>query len=235
MFKEILTDPSVHDPENFIYLIHGMVDSSEIVMRYNLNMITDPGYFFSASLIGRLDSKTGKTMFGYDREISQLVTFGDIGMIIRPVDDNVIYIAWNCDLGSPVGNDELKAFAEEHKGKIRPALTLLTETKGYPSVKLNHLIVRGNEKNELQGVFYRREGSKKDAEMLIEMARDIIGYEGPLIQLPKPYSAKYDSIQDPAERISKIVSENIEIGTDREEDADGFYKDNPTVHTLTSS
>lgn len=225
MFKEILTDPSVHDPENFIYLIHGMVDSSEIVMRYDLNMITDPDYFLSASLIGRMDSKTGKTIFGYEREISHLATFGDMGMIIRPADDNVIYIAWSCDLGSPVGNEELKAFAEEHKGKIRPPLTLLTETKGYPSLKLNHLIVRGDEKNELHGVFYRRESSKKDAEMLIEMASDIMGHEVPLVQLPKPYSAKYDSIKDPTERISKILSENLEAGTDKEEDADGFYKD----------
>lgn len=205
MFKKILTNPKEHNPDDFVYLVHGLMDwdfsgltSQE--MEDHVSKIRNPNQFYSASMIARLNGESAKRRIGWhDGSISQTSTFGLVGLILGPADDTIIQIAWNCDIGSPHDPSELGRFVQKHKGKIRYPLTLLTQTKGSP---YNELILRGDERTDIKGVFYTPINPKEErnGKILAEIVSEVMQSEVPVIQLPTPQIKSYDNIQDTKER-----------------------------------
>ncbi len=194
MFKEILTDPKEHDPNNFIYLVHSFInispdpdDGIPTQKVYDtIDRIMSPGKFYSASLIGRLDRESAKQRFNWDSEINQLGTYGLVGIIIEPPKDESIQIAWNCDVGSPSNQEEFKKFVTKHYGKIKYPLILLTETVGL----YNELILEGGG-TKIKGVFYKyldtpdsNDYNKDKAEQLRDIISKVVQDEVPIIKIP---------------------------------------------------
>ncbi|MEK6862361.1 MAG: hypothetical protein AABY07_10450, partial [Nanoarchaeota archaeon] len=107
MFKKSLTEPNEHNPNDFIYLVHGLLDwngngISPQEMKDKVNRVRDPNQFYRASMIAHLDGEAAKQRIGWHGgEVYQMGTFGDVGVIVDPAYDDLVQIAWNCDLGSP--------------------------------------------------------------------------------------------------------------------------------------
>lgn len=192
MFKEILTNPEEHNPNNFIYLVHGFLDwdSTGITpkeMMEKTKRILDPEQFYRASLVGKLEKDAAIQKFSYHREIAQLGTFGEIGLILNPSSNSLVQIAWNCDLGSPWDPEEFKKFVTKHNGKIRGPVILLTQTKGQEDLKCNELIIQGDKNTIIEGVFYNKDwGEKQKAQTLAEIISEITEKRVPIIELPSP-------------------------------------------------
>lgn len=208
MFKESLTEPKQHNPNDFIYLVHGLLDwngngifTQEI--KDKVSRIRDPNQFYRASMIAHLNGESAKQRIGWrGGEVCQIGTFGNVGFIVDPAYDGLVQIAWNCDLGSPWDPKELKKYVQEHKGKIRYPLTLLTQTKGDDSIKYNELILKGDTRTSINGVFFRSMNSKTEYEgrQLGDVVSEIMQTEIPVIELPALSIEKYDDIEDPKDR-----------------------------------
>jgi len=158
---EKLTNPEEHRPDNFVYLAHGLMDwngngltTKEIKER--VERIRDSNQFYRVSMIGCLSKEAARKKFNYYKEISQIGTFGVVGLILAPACDDAVYVAWNCDLGSPHNQEDLVRFAQQHRRKTQFPLKLLTETKGPEGMKYNELILRGDKETKIQGIFQRR-------------------------------------------------------------------------------
>ncbi len=215
MFKEKLTRADEHNPNDFVYLVHTLMDRNRdgngvpfSSVRDKIGKIKDPNQFYSASLIGSLDAESAKRRLGYEREVCQLGTFGHVGLVLNPAADDIVYVAWNCDIGSPDDSKELEGFAVQHKGKILSPCVLLTDTRGNASVKYNEMIVRGDENTDITGVFYRTdfwESGRSDGERLRENVREVLQEEVPFIELPKLPIPGYDEITDPEEKEFALV------------------------------
>lgn len=209
-FKDVLTDPRDYDPNNFIYLVHGIMmpyyytDASQEMrgkMIDTVNRIKDPKQYYRASLIGHLSAEFAKQKIGwYGREVHQLVTFGNIGLILRPASDGLVEIAWNCDLGSPNDQKELAEFVQKYKERIKNPLILLTQ-----SILHNELILRGDKNTKIVGVFFIDDSktTEYDDKVLRELVKEIKQKEQtevPVIKLPAPENIDYDKIKDPENR-----------------------------------
>ncbi len=185
MIKRLLTDPREHNPDDFVYLVHGFLGGfSRETLIDRINIIRTKGLFYRASLITHLDEKSAKERLGWPRgEVYQLGTFGNIGLILDPAYDSLVRVAWNCDLGSPTGQENLREFVRKHSGKIRHPLTLLTDTQGPSNIKYNELILEGDEKTAVKGVFYRPESEYK-GKQLGDIVSELMQSEVPVIGLP---------------------------------------------------
>jgi hypothetical protein len=196
MFKEVLTDPKKHNPEYFIYLVHGIlaVEGTDLKIEEKLKDVKTQGRFFRASLIGKMSKESAKKI-GWDvfkeQDISQLITFGAIGFIIEPFNDEVIKIAWNADIGSPRDQESLRKFVAKHKFKIKNPYELLTST---PDGLHNELILEGHQGNAIRGIFvvegYERSKANLEAlealTTLISEEMKVKASEIPVIKLPRP-------------------------------------------------
>jgi len=207
MFKKILTDPREHNPNDFIYLVHSFLDwngngISPQEMKDRVNRVKDPNQFYRASMIAHLEGESAKQKIGWHGGVYQMGTFGNIGIILDPAYDGLVQIAWNCDLGSPWDPKELEKFVQEHKGKIRCPLTLLTQTKGLNDIKYNELILQGNKDTAVKGVFFRPQDSKTEykGKQLREIVSELMQSEVPVIELPAVLIKDYSDIKDPKER-----------------------------------
>ncbi len=218
MFKEVLTNPKKHNPNDFIYLVHSFLDwngngISHQEMEDKVNRVRDPNQFYRASIIAHLDGESAKQKIGwYGGEVYQMGTFGNIGIIVDPAYDGLVQIAWNCDIGSPWDPNDLKKYVQEHKGKIRYPLTLLTQTKGDDSIKYNELILKGDTQTSVKGVFFRPMDSKTEykGRQLGAVVSEIMQTEIPVIELPAPSIEKYDDIKDPKEREMMRTCKNLQ-------------------------
>jgi len=205
MFKIKLTDPKEHNPEDFVYLVHGLHNwhgdekFSFDQIQDRISNVQDPTQFYRASMIGHLDEEAAKKRFIYHGKISQLATFGNVGLILNPAHDGLVYVAWNCDLGSPGDHEELKKFAEKHKDKVRAPFSLLIETIEHEYVKYNEMIVKGHPDTEVQGVFYQglNQETEKEGKRLADIVSGVCKREIPVIGLP--FKKKVDS-SNPEER-----------------------------------
>lgn len=190
MYREILTNPKRHNPDNFIYLVHGMMGEDENysfqIVKETINKIKDPAQFYRASLICNLKPENTK------EKIVQLGIFGLVGFIINPMVEELIQIAWNCDLGGPEDQESLRYYVEIHKGKIRQPSTLLTETREH-----NELIVKGDKKTSIRGVFYKdvSKEAEKIGESLERKARKILRHKIPIVKIPLPRTSYEDDIE----------------------------------------
>ena len=70
MYKEILTNPNQHDPNNFIYLVHAITDVDGTSKRrdrsnleWRINRIKNPDLFYPASIIGKLEAETAEQIY----------------------------------------------------------------------------------------------------------------------------------------------------------------------------
>jgi hypothetical protein len=194
-----LTDPRNHDPENFVYLVHGRwldpCRDYEDSVRYIASRIKDPNLHFRTSLIGKLNKDVAKGVFNDDAigDVEQLGISGTLGLIIEPSISDIIRIAWNCDLQSPLDPETFRSFAERYDGKLRNAQTLLERTVGSSHYPYNELVLRGNKDTSVSGVCYTLVNSDRlnaitleYAEIFQEMFRKLFGREIPLIELPVP-------------------------------------------------
>ena len=75
------SDPRRHDPDNFVYLVHGFQEISEAP--YFLERIIDTSKYSSFSLIARLSAYRSMTLFGQEATIEQVGMLGGIGFITR--------------------------------------------------------------------------------------------------------------------------------------------------------
>lgn len=207
MFKELLTDTSAHNPENFIYVVRGMpqlrpygrgyfpsrvAKSSQSLITDTIARLRSPTKFFSASLVGKLDAQSAKEKLGYDGIVFQTDTCGLAGLIVEPHTDDDIWIAWNCDIGSArPSEDYFRKFASEHQGKVRSPLTLLTRADGILAIYWNELVLQGNPQIRIAGVFYpatdlQSSWGKNYGKLLAQVVSELEGKEIPLIELPSP-------------------------------------------------
>jgi|TARA_Y100000310_G_C20605398_1_gene775225 hypothetical protein len=203
MYKEVLTDPKQHDSNNFIYLVHGIMDHSglaekKVLTRYDveqkINRIKDPEGFYRGSLIGRLEAETAKEkIHWHGGPVSQTATFGNQGLILDPSSDDIVYIAWNCDLGSPWQNGEFKEWIMQHKGKKKDPLDLLTHSVGPSWANYNEMALRGDPATNVSGVFYvdLDDRAAFEGRLLQEMVSVLKGQDVPIIALPNPNIGYY--------------------------------------------
>ena len=231
MFKELLTEPKEHNPNDFIYLVYSLIDLhgnsiSPQKMRDKVNRVRDPNQFYSASMIAHLDKESAKKRIGYIREVYQIGTFGDIGIIVDPAYNDLVKIAWNCDLGSPLDPKELENFVQEHKGKIKNPLTLLTQTRGPAGFKYNELILKGDENTVVKGVFFKPQYSRTEYEgkQLGAIVSEIMQSEVPIIELPATPINNYDNIKDPKEREKRRALDDIKSQSESMEAHLEFYR-----------
>ena len=152
-------------------------------------------------MIANLNEESAKEKIGWcGGRIEQMATFGHTGLIIEPSHSDLVKIAWNCDLGSPAEQDDLRQYIQTHRGKIRYPLLLLTKTIGPEGLNYNELILQGDEKTLIRGVFSRFRDSKTsyEASQLREVVGEVTGNNVPLIELPEIVLKRdYDNISDP--------------------------------------
>ena len=136
MYKKCVTDPAQHDENNFVYIVHGMISPdgkglTSMDIEKKIRRFSNPGEFYRASLIGQLDAENAKEKVSWHGGgLSHTEFFGAAGLIVEPVLDELVCIAWNCYLGSPPEQEELKAYVAMHNRKRRWPSLLLMETKG---------------------------------------------------------------------------------------------------------
>lgn len=192
MFKKVLTNPNEHNSNDFIYLVHGLIDYSENGITpedvaYKIGKIRNSDEFYRASMIGRMDKESAKQRVGWHGgELYRMFTFGNVGLIVNPASDEDIKIAWYCGLGSPNEPEELKKFVEQHKGKVRSPLYIFTKSMNADDVfGDNEFVIEGNPATQIQGVFYRdnHQASEK-AKMVQDVTCKIIQSDIPIIRLP---------------------------------------------------
>ena len=192
-YKKILPELGYHDSDNFLYIAHGMTDTSESAVGYTMRMLRKPEFFYSASLIGKLDELNSARLFNHVGKIENLVTYGEVGIIVEPGSDSDIHIAWNCDLGTPCDEGELEKFVEVHEGKKRAPLELLIRTTGATSLKISHLVIEGSAGTRLTGVFYRKDALEGLASHIADAWAEF-GHDVPLVRFPESYVSKFEHL-----------------------------------------
>lgn len=191
MIQKSLTKPEFHDPDNFVYLAHGFMNWNKSEQSYQetkerIDRIKDPIQLYRASLVAKLDRESAKTRIGWHGgDVYQVGTFSDVGLIIDPITETPIKIAWNCDLGSPLDQRGLERFVQKHENKIRYIHELLTKTKGDVRA-YNEIILRGTPQTQVKGVFYRRGSfiTECEGKQLGEIVSEIVNVPVPVIALP---------------------------------------------------
>jgi hypothetical protein len=188
-YSELLTDPRTHDPEDFAYITHGIVnwdgDDLDLTREFfgeRIGRIRDPTQFYNASLIGVMSTENAMERLGYDKELRRPNPAGMGGLILKPPEDS-IYVAWNFDLGTPTESDKLIKWTSRHRGKVKPPIKLLSDKH---LDFYNHIVIRGDEKASIEGVFYSH-GSDKAKEfgtLLKDSMDDMLGEDLPLIGVP---------------------------------------------------
>jgi RimJ/RimL family protein N-acetyltransferase len=190
-YKNALTDPENHDSNNYIYLVRGVafndLDKPAEIQAHVTDKIKDPNLFYRASMVGVLSPEAVKQRFGSQEEVYQVSTYNLFGLVLDPASDDIVHIAWNCDLGSPLEPRKLEQFVKEHEGKRRDLFTLLANTReGY-----NELIIRGDEETKVVGVFYSPidveyfdSKAKVKSEILRDVVSEFAGRELPLVEIP---------------------------------------------------
>lgn len=194
---ESLTDPKKHDPNEYMYICHSIQcyragELDEFGVRAIMEHLTSTDNYFSACLLGRSEGRLVKE-FGWDYPptIEQTATHTFVGFLLQPQDEFDaecrIPIAWNCDLGSPMNQEELRAYVKQYQGKKRSLYQLMTQSLGacreFPR---NELIVQGTPES-IVGIFYvdvRGEKTfREDGESLSAQTNKVLGRELPLIEI----------------------------------------------------
>ncbi len=196
MYKEILTDPQKHNPNNFIYIVHAINDGSmgkgvnELDIRKRKEKIRTEGAFYCGSLVGKLDLEAARIMFDRYKgnlPISQTDTNGQIGLILDLPDDSVIRIASTSDLNSPGEQGELREFVIRYKIGTDQPLKLLLMSEGAEGGyrEYNEMILRGHPLTGISGVFYQDTDSETEArgKLFWEVVSQIERKEIPVISL----------------------------------------------------
>ena len=206
MFKKVLTNPSEHNPNDFIYLVHGLIDygNNGITpedVKGKIGKIGSANEFYRASMLGQMDEDSAKQRVGWQGgELYRMFTFGNVGLILNPASDEDIKIAWYCGIGSPNEPEELKKFVEQHKGRVRSPLYIFTKSMNADDVLGdNEFVIEGNPATQIQGVFYRdNHNASEKAKMVQDVASEVIKSDVPIIQLPDSRSSELSPIEQMA-------------------------------------
>jgi hypothetical protein len=156
-------------------------------------------------------------MSRHEGGVSHTTFFGVTGFIVEPALDELVCIAWNCDLGSPDRQEELRLFVAEHGGKRRPPHMLLRETAAYH----NEMIIRGHPGTGIRGIVYVEGLGERDAEKYYYIAEKATGKNIPVIKLPK----ECEAYEGPDAKEKAKVGAMLEMGKMRQADRD-FMKGN---------
>jgi hypothetical protein len=241
MYTAKLTDPAKHDPDNFIYLVHGVMDYQQLSSNTSnpsaniiksLKRIRDSEDFYSASLVGKLTASRAKETTDWcGGELSQLATFGRFGFILEPKDLD-IWIAWNCDLGTPHDQEKRREFANKYRGRRKDVLDLLANPIGMSDgVNFNELVINGNQNTNIAGVFYKTTNKKTETEgkNLAQIAMDLLGKQLPVVVLHETIKLKeYDGdpktqeLQRELEGMRDILALQMSVREFREGKDSGF-------------
>lgn len=154
-----LTDPSKKQ-EKFIYLVHGIRPGVSLYpeeLKKRIYDLQNPDFYYCASLIGNLPSND------FEGDISQLDTFYKIGLVLKPVPFD-IRVAWNCEIGSPFDQESIKKWVSEHDNRILSIYEILSNTKG----GYNQLVLNGNPKIQIKGIFYQDSYLKSNLEKFVK-------------------------------------------------------------------
>jgi len=190
MITDSLTDPKSHNPDEYLYIAHSVdgfhTEFDAFNVRQVMEHLTTPDTYFSVSLIGKSEGELVE-QFGWKHldSFDQTVGHTFVGFLLQP-DEIKIPIAWNCDLGSPRSQSELKEFVQEHWGKKRSLYQLITESVGSGrEFPYNELIVEGSP-GSIVGVYYFDIHGQMSFEEQGEKLHGItkqLGYDLPLIEI----------------------------------------------------
>jgi hypothetical protein len=194
---ESLTDPQEHDPSEYLYIGHSVQcykagELDEFGVNAILEHLTSTDNYFSACLLGKSEGRMVNE-FGWDfpHTIEQTATHTFVGFLLQPQDEIDaewrIPIAWNCDLGSPMDQTELRTYVDQYRGQKRSLYQLMTQSLGASrELPRNELIVQGTPES-IVGVFYvdvrGQKNFKEDGEALSAQTNDVLGRELPLIEI----------------------------------------------------
>jgi hypothetical protein len=200
-YKNLLTDPKKHESEDFLYVVHAINTYGEPIdldmARASINTILDPNQFYQASLVGILNAEAAKSKFNWvSGPLRQTHVYGEsYGLIVNPMAEENIHIAWHGDIDSPRNSQTLRLFAFENRGKIKDPLTLLTR-----SILRNEMVIRGDDNiSQIQGLFVldesnisredkvSQEAKRENAAEFARLLRDEYHIEVPTVEEPAYY------------------------------------------------
>lgn len=195
----MLTNPNMYNAEDFIYLVNALgnwkKETSPEEIEEKVRRIFDPNQFYNGSLIARMTPPSAKVRLGWSEgDIAQTRAFSNLGLIIAPSSEDLIYVAWNCELGSPLDPAELKDFAIKHRGKKRHIINLLTNVFGCPYIPnsgYNHIIMRGDTTTNIRGIYCVETINKTEVESLNDIIEKVTGRKVPIIAFPENLSKSY--------------------------------------------
>lgn len=222
MFKDIVTNPSEHQTDRYIYLVYAFHQSNPAKntlegIKATVDRIQDSNKFFRASLVGRLDPKLARERFGLYERINQTGTFGDIGLVVHLASDEQVRIAWNCDLASGLTEDKLAEFVSQHDGKVRDPHYLLTQTAGTGDLNYNEIVLNGHPATQVGGVFYKGDNLSLRANILATILGHFYGSTVPVVVLVDEESTKIDAIEMTGRKLGEIIASIPQIVQAREE------------------
>lgn len=201
MFAEVLSNPQSHVEKSFIYLVHGLFDLDKNGKPYvaaKAALVRDPSRFYSGSLVACLDKNSAKRNLGAERGIHRTATMGSLGFILQIPSDDVIYGAGVHsfgDLGTPTDESKLAEWARKHQGEVMPPLDMLVTDKPHQKYVHNELVLRGNPKTKIVGVYAAQSlvdylcGNNSIPAKAMELRnclKEQTGEEVPIVLLPYP-------------------------------------------------
>ena len=191
MYTQILTDPNKNNSNRFVYLVNafgvGLLDQQKplsTLVEERLHKISTPNQYYSCSLIARLDSKVAKKILGYNGNIERVFTLGNIGLILRPATDEIIKATSPNDMGTPFSQQQLRDYIVNLGEDHHTPLEMLTEVGAH-----NHLVLEGNNKTEIQAVFFKyyvpktKSYMRKQAEELTHLLAENTGKDIPIVRI----------------------------------------------------
>jgi hypothetical protein len=157
----------------------------------HIDSILNPSFFYSASMIGRLDGEAPIRRLDYHRPIEKVETYGFVGLIINPITNTQVQIAWPFDVGSPRNQEELAIFTAKYGDfrRRKHPRELLTRNSMY-----NELVIRGNsDPQQIVGISVQLGRSEADnqkhlneAEAVQRLLKNRYGIEVPIVPIEVP-------------------------------------------------
>ena len=190
MYKNLLTQPRLHDPKNFVYLARALSQVSPLDVERAIREIKDPLGYAKASLIGRMEKEGALFNFSKEVEIDQAGSYGSFGVLVELAREDLIKIAWHSCLCSPTRDRAFREFTSQFAGIIETPFQLLTNAIGHSGIDYNEFIFQGDPENRIVGVFhegydvFRKGHLETDLEAAVEIKNtiaDILGEELPII------------------------------------------------------
>jgi len=210
-----LTPFDPNKKEDFCYIVRG-IDTQKLNpqgIRKEIERIENPNTYFQCSLVGKLSKEYAEKNHGISKYIEKLDTMYQEGFILKvPINpkklDEIIKIAWACDIGSPTSPEELENFVKTHKGKIMSPYKMLTELDDSEGICYNEMIIKGDPEINICGIYYKENypNSKPYAEALQQIYESVTGEKIPVVGFcPSSYGSYSETSWDKLESFGNFT------------------------------